>query len=217
MILKVNMAMTLDGKVMRPEGKWYGLTSAEDRLRMDLYRREAQVLILGRNSVVNDDPVVVPRNLQPGERPPLPVLICRHALPPADRRIFRQAIVRPLLLIAADLDRGLDELARVCDIEILSPADLTPSGVLQFLATRSFERALLEGGPRLNYSFFREDLVDFLYLTVVPYVIGQRTLPAILDGEEPLPDFDRPAWELIRTEQVAGEIFLQYRRNRRET
>ena len=46
--LSINMAMTLDGKVARPDGKWYGLSSRNDKKRMDLIRSQADALILGK-------------------------------------------------------------------------------------------------------------------------------------------------------------------------
>ncbi|EMF45079.1 riboflavin biosynthesis protein RibD C-terminal domain protein [Leptospira interrogans serovar Lora str. TE 1992] len=46
--VSVNMAMTLDGKVSRPDGRWYGLSSRNDKKRMDEIRSKAEVLILGK-------------------------------------------------------------------------------------------------------------------------------------------------------------------------
>ncbi|HMZ61570.1 MAG TPA: dihydrofolate reductase family protein, partial [Leptospiraceae bacterium] len=43
-VLSVNMAMTIDGKTARPDGKWYGLSSRNDKIRMDKYRSEADAL-----------------------------------------------------------------------------------------------------------------------------------------------------------------------------
>ena len=42
------MAMTIDGKVERPDGKWYGLSSKNDKAKMDFYRSQYEVLILGK-------------------------------------------------------------------------------------------------------------------------------------------------------------------------
>lgn len=58
--LSVNMAMTLDGRVMRPDGRWHGLTSREDRRRMDEHRSHARALLLGKASLIADDPIVRP-------------------------------------------------------------------------------------------------------------------------------------------------------------
>ena len=63
--LAINMAMTLDGKVARPDGKWYGLSSRQDKRQMDRIRSQADALILGKNSLINDDPVIKLRRQRP--------------------------------------------------------------------------------------------------------------------------------------------------------
>lgn len=206
------MAMTLDGRVMRPDGKWYGLTSAGDRHRMDLYRQEADVVIVGRESVIADDPVVLPKHLHPGRSAPTPTMICRSALPPVDRKMFRQTTARPLLCISGSLQDQLGELANVADVELFE--EPTPSDVLSRLYGRGVRHVLLEGGPRLNWAFFQADLVDVLYLTLVPFLIGQRDLPTIVDGPVAFPDFDQRVWEPHRAHTIGREIFFEYRRIR---
>lgn len=207
--------MTLDGRVMRPDGRWYGLSSAGDRHRMDLYRSEADALIVGRRSVMQDDPVVVPKHLPEGTLPPQPVMICRSELPNPDLKMFAQSTIRPLLLIHKDLEAKLGELAQRAEIGVFETGP-TPAEVLQFLWERGKRQVLLEGGPKLNHSFFRDDLVDVLYLTLVPYLIGQNDLPTIVDGPEAFTGFDRRIWELHRAHTIGSEIFFEYRRIREE-
>ena len=212
-LVKVNMAMTLDGKVMRPDGRWYGLSSPADRHRMDLYRQEADMLLVGKESVIQDDPVVVPKHMPDGILPPQPVMICRNSLPPVDRKIFRQNTVRPLLCITAELEAGIGELADCADLEIFAaPPD--PVSVLDRLFQRGSRGVLLEGGPRVNWAFFEADVVDVLYLTLVPFLIGQKDLPAIVDGPTAFSGFADRAWDLHQALTIGREIFLEYRRIR---
>jgi riboflavin-specific deaminase-like protein len=231
----LNMAMTLDGKVMRPDGAWYGLTSPVDRARMELFRRECDVVIVGKNSVIADDPVVAS-----GARP-VPCMIARGSLPPADRKLFANPQARPILLVGADqpdlahvvqtpapgrplqatdLDpvgapAALRELVQRADLIALPRELLEPASVLDWLyRERAARRVLLEGGPQVNHAFFAADLVDVIYLTIVPYLIGARDLPGIVDGEAAFARFDRPGWCLDRCEPVGQEVFLQYVRVR---
>ena len=209
------MAMTLDGKVARPDGRWHGLSSAGDRHRMDIYRGEADALIVGRESVIQDDPLVVPRHIHEGERPPVPVMICRSRLPPVDRKMFAQTQARPLLCISSQLEPDLGSLSARVDVELFSSPP-TPHSVLERLFALGFRRVLLEGGPRVNWAFFEADLVDVLYLTMVPFLIGQSDLPAIVDGPGALGGFADTRWELHQARTVGNEIFLEYRRIRAE-
>ena len=78
--LSINMAMTIDGKVERPDGKWYGLSSRADKARMDLYRSQNEILLLGKNSIINDNPIIHLRYVE-GEEP-LPVILIRKGTIP---------------------------------------------------------------------------------------------------------------------------------------
>jgi riboflavin-specific deaminase-like protein len=216
--LFVNMAMTLDGKVMRPDGKWYGLSSPMDRLRMDKYRMDVDALIVGKNSVIQDDPVVVPQNLKIGRRrPPVPVMICRNSLPPVEKKLFQQKDVRPLLLVQENLTPEAGEVEKYADVHFLTGEELEPQRVLSHLFKMGFKDILLEGGPALNHAFFQKDLVDVLYLTLVPRLIGNKDLPAIVHGAETFEGFDEREWELKKAETVGDELFLQYKRMRIHT
>ncbi|MCB1169422.1 MAG: RibD family protein [Leptospiraceae bacterium] len=203
--LSVNMAMTLDGKVMLPDGTWHGLTSTRDRLRMDEYRRQARILIVGRNSVEKDNPVF---RLKDGGAGPRPTMICRSRLPVEGLRFFDH---NPLLFIPPALEKQASQLT---SCEVVIREDVSPRAVLEELGRRGYETALLEGGPSLNYDFFLQDLVDRLYLTVVPFVLGDSALPGILDGKRCLPDFKERRWKLHHCEKIENEIFTEYHRLR---
>ncbi len=206
--LAINMAMTLDGKVMRPDGKWYGLSSRKDKARMDVYRSEAEVLFLGKNSIQNDNPVVHLRYVD--QKPPLPVILIRSGNLDSSKRVFHTN-QKPILYCTKknkeDLIQSLGELAQ---IECIGENDLDVEFVLKDLLQKGYTRFLLEGGPTLNSAFFQKGLVNKIYLTIVPFLIGQSNLLGIINQEMPLPHFDEKKWKLIQCEPVEDEIFLCY-------
>ena len=210
--VRVNMAMTLDGKVVLPDGRWHGLTSEEDRKRMDRYRKDADALIVGKGSIVRDDPDLTLRTFPEPSRndeAPRPVLICRNELPPLDRKIFHLKKMRPLIFLDNRLRSSAAELWDSCEI-IFFDGCLLPSQVISHLVAYGYKKILLEGGPTINYSFFREDLVDVVYLTIVPYIIGMSNLPAFVDGSAPIAGFQSKKWKLVGAEPKGDELFLEY-------
>tara|TARA_B100001939_G_scaffold98377_1_gene84712 strand:- start:21737 stop:22345 length:609 start_codon:yes stop_codon:yes gene_type:complete len=201
------MAMTLDGKVMRPDGSWHGLTSSYDRKTMDEYRSRAQALIVGRNSVEKDNPVFALKDGRPGPRP---VMICRSRLPVSNLRFFQH---NPLLYVTPDLaDSEAQPIQNLC--EIISLDNPSPAAVLSDLFQKGYTSVLLEGGPGLNAGFFFEDLVDCLYLTIVPFILGDSSLPGIVDSDRCIPDFENRNWKLERCEKMGNEVFTEYSRQR---
>ncbi|TGL60827.1 RibD family protein [Leptospira sarikeiensis] len=210
--LSVNMAMTMDGKVCRPDGKWYGLSSRNDKRRMDQIRSQTDALILGKNSILNDDPVTHLRYVE-SETEPRAILLVRSGTIPSDRKVFHFSKVKPLLFCTSKNEEEVrSNLSELAEIVPLSGDDLSPDIILNELALRGHSNILLEGGPRLNDSFFRKGLVDRLYVTIVPFMIGQSDLPSITGGKTSYPDFDRENWKLVSSEHIDQEIFLVYDR-----
>lgn len=210
--VRMNMAMTLDGRVVLPDGRWHGLTSEEDRRRMDRYRKDADALIVGKGSIVRDDPDLSLRTFPEPSRSdeaPRPVLVCRNELPPLDRKIFHLKKRRPLIFLHNRLRASSSGLGDCCEIVFFDDCFL-PSQLISHLVAYGYKEILLEGGPTINYSFFKEDLVDVIYLTIVPHIIGMSNLPAFVDGPAPISSFQSKKWKLIRAEPKEEELFLEY-------
>ncbi len=203
------MAMTIDGKVERPDGKWYGLSSRADKARMDMYRSQNEILLLGKNSILNDNPVIHLRYVEGDE--PLPVILLRKGTIPESKNIFTKSKKKPLILTTSSCFSEISQnLHSVADIEIIGENDIHPKDVVQFLLDKGFSKILLEGGPTLNDSFFRNNLVTTIYLTIVPFLIGQKNLSGISNGISSLHGFDEKKWKLENVEQIQDELFLKY-------
>lgn len=211
--LSINMAMTLDGKVTRPDGKWYGLSSKNDRIQMDTIRNKADALIIGKNSILNDNPNTHIKYID-SPNSPRTVLLVRNGIIPRDRNVFRTNIEKPIVFCLQENYKELKgELGGVSEIHCLEGKDMSPHQVIQKLVELGYPKILLEGGPKLNYAFLRENLVHRIHLTLVPFLVGKRNLSSIVDGELPLPDFDQNPWKLVDSKVMKNEIFFIYERN----
>ncbi|MDO6394711.1 RibD family protein [Leptospira santarosai] len=211
--VSINMAMTLDGKVSRPDKRWYGLSSRNDKKRMDEIRSKADVLILGKNSILNDDPVIHLRYVE-NAKDPRPVILLRSGTLPEDKKVFRFSKQSPLIFCLNENHSSvLNNLCSVAEIVPLPGNDLSPPEVLKVLFEMGYREVLLEGGPSLNDSFFRLDLISRIYLTIVPFLIGQNDLPSITGGPQEYLSFDRKKWDLVSSEILENEVFLIYQRS----
>jgi 2,5-diamino-6-(ribosylamino)-4(3H)-pyrimidinone 5'-phosphate reductase len=212
MKLSINMAMTLDGKVVRPDGRWYGLTSKDDKLQMDVYRSQSDALILGKNSVINDNPVVKIRAF-PNALNPRPVILIRNGTLPTDKHVFEESDHIPLVICTKNnLKEIRADLENRAEIFALDSTDLDPKKVTGILKRKGYKNVLLEGGPKLNYSFLDGDLVDRIYITLVPFVIGKNGLAGIADGSSAISGFDEKEWILTSSIAKGNEVFLTYDR-----
>ena len=214
--LRINMAMTIDGRVALPDGRWYGLTSDEDRRRMDCLRLQADALIMGSGSINRDDPSpgmrVVAGDISAHQLPRV-VLICRNSLPDRNKKVFYGEGRSPLVLAHHNLQKHKEEYRGLCEFEFGDDSSLLPLNVLRRLEKLGFQEILLEGGPRLNYAFVNDGLVDIINVTIVPFLLGQHGIPGLVDGKTSLPEFNLARWQLFSMERVESEIFIEYHRD----
>lgn len=69
---------------------------------------------------------------------------------------------------------------------------------------------LVEGGPDINWQLFKDNLVDELFLTIAPKILGGRDYKSIIDGKQfTLPRRGR----LISVYKHDSELFLRYNFN----
>jgi 5-amino-6-(5-phosphoribosylamino)uracil reductase len=67
------------------------------------------------------------------------------------------------------------------------------------------------GGSELVASLLEADLVDEIYLTLCPYLLGGKNAPTAVGGEGFL-EYNAPRLQLIKVQAVGDEVFLHYRR-----
>ena len=90
-------------------------------------------------------------------------------------------------------------------LEVVRTAD--PAEALQDLDRRGVRALLCEGGPTLNRALLGAGLVDELFLTLSPLLVGNNDAPRIVEGE----DLRAPArlqleWVLHHDD----ELYLRY-------
>ena len=101
-------------------------------------------------------------------------------------------------------------IRRAAEVVVLPRRTVSPALVLDDLERRGVRKVLLEGGGTIHFSFLKEDLVDDIYVTLTPRLIGGAGAPSLLDGKGFLKD-DHKKLKLISERRVGDELFLKYR------
>ena len=83
----------------------------------------------------------------------------------------------------------------------------------QQLETLGIKRLAILGGGKLVASVLAAGLIDELWLTVCPLILGGVDAPTPVEGKGFLADL-APKLELLAVKQVGGEVFLHYRCDR---
>lgn len=150
----------------------------------------------------------VARGLAPVPR--LAIVTGRVDLDPA-QRVFSDPDHRPIVVTheAAPAD-ALARVATVADVLQVGADQVDLEAALVALAERGHPRVLCEGGPRLNDALLGADLVDEVFLTLAPTLLG-GSAPRIVHGAgESAPQ----PLALVGVLEHEGELLLRYRRAR---
>ena len=71
---------------------------------------------------------------------------------------------------------------------------------------------LLEGGGTLNWSFFKDDLIDEIRLTIAPWVVGGKNAVSLVDGEGFSRMSEAKKFSLIEVQERDNYVVLKYKR-----
>jgi len=207
----INMVTTIDGRAQL-DGTAEGLGSRADRRLMRLYRAAFDSVGSGAGTMrasgiwlrVGDD--LAARRAASG-RPPNPtgVLIAGRDGVPKDARWFGGD--EPRILIVGR-DNPMDDAPDGTEL-LRAPDELPePAWVLDCLAERGIGSLLLEGGPHLNAAFLEAGLIDEVFWTIGPHLLGDDALPMIAarPGDHGL----RRA-RLVSVLRHDDELFTRYR------
>jgi diaminohydroxyphosphoribosylaminopyrimidine deaminase/5-amino-6-(5-phosphoribosylamino)uracil reductase len=142
-------AMTLDGRVAAADGTSRWISGEPARAEVHELRRQVDAIVVGRGTVLADDPRLTARDADGADlaRQPLRVVVGTGDLPPASHI--------------------LDSAAPTLHVRTREPAD-----VLAALAERGVVDVLLEGGPTLAGAFLAAGLVDRVLAFVAPKFLG---------------------------------------------
>jgi riboflavin biosynthesis pyrimidine reductase len=198
------MVATVDGRAAL-NGSAVGIgSSADHRLLFEL-RAEADVVLHGAGTVRADPlsarvpPDLVAQRTARGLSPqPLGAIVTRSGnLPPRHPYYDSSTLIYVTSDRPVPVDLPTVEICRVADVR----------EAICDLARRGVRRVLCEGGPTLNSALFQGQLIDEVFLTIAPKLLG---------GEDPLTIIRGPRFptmlrlELRSLVELEGELFLRY-------
>ena len=218
------MAMSLDGKITTRDGAGARFASKADQARLRERRSYADAILVGAGTIIADDPTFTERGkygemrVQRGLAPnPVKAVVSGKGSVPETARMFHPngapAVVFTTERIPSD---RLEALKQVADVYVVGEACVDFRRAVETLATQyDVKHLLVEGGSQVNFDMFRAGLIDEVYLTLCPKVIGGHDVPTIVSGEG-FNFADIVDLTLLECRAVGQELFLHYRVNRSE-
>jgi len=200
--ITLKLAVSLDGKVATVQGESKWITGAAARADAHRLRHAHDAVLVGRGTVVADDPALSARaGFEDGRQPVRVLLDSRLRVPPSARLI--QGGGAPVLiatLVGCDPERR--KVLRAAGVELVEfPADgpeVPLRALLAELARRELISVLVEGGPTLLGAMLAEGLGNRVVAYLAPIVLGGSRAPSAIGGTGAARLAD--AWRLHWTE-----------------
>lgn len=222
--MAINMVSSLDGKVS-VEGRANVLGGPADRRAMRNLRSGFDAILRGAATLRAE-------KISAGVPEPLAALRVSRGLPAQPREAIitktgEVSLKTNLLNFAPDRtmiitpEAALDNpaFARLSPLAVLFGAPENPDGDVALPETLrllkkdcGLDRILVEGGPTLNQALISDSLVDELFLTLAPKLVGGRPPDSqtLLDSVAPLPKNLEHHAQLRSVHIAGGELFLRY-------
>lgn len=211
----VNMVSTADGKVVL-DGRAGGIGDDADRALFHQLRTQADAVMMGAGTLraerygrlVRDPELRAKREREGLSADPLAVVVSgRLALTPEIPLL--QAAEQRVVVLTGPAGPEVDGAAARIDYLRAPETRLELAPLLRRLREEHGVRSILcEGGPTLNAALLAEGLVDELFLSLAPKLIG-GSHPLTAVAGQPLPD---PAeMRLVSVLHAGSSLFLRYR------
>ncbi len=169
----VKGAVSLDGGMALESGESRWITGPDARMAAHRLRSEHDAVLVGAGTVAADDPELTVRHTC-GESPMRIVLDSRLSIPPGSK-IFAPGTTVFVSDEAPGERRAAAAAAGMDVVTVpLGPLGLSISDILSALGSRGINSLLVEGGPSVIASFFREGLVDGVALFLSPRIMGRN-------------------------------------------
>jgi len=188
----LKLAVGADGRLPRGKGTPVWITGPDARAHGHLLRAKHDAILVGRGTVLADNPSLTCRLPGMTCRSPVRVVLDRRLRTPPEARLFDDLMVPVWLICAADeehpnTDALQDRGAEVVGVPVDAHGMLGVRDALETLAGRGITRVLVEGGPQLARAFLDADLIDEAVIYQGPKPAGpDGLLPFVSEGLDPV-------------------------------
>ncbi|MEH2376260.1 RibD family protein [Nostoc sp.] len=218
----VVLAMSVDGKIADFRRSPARFGSRVDKAHLEKQIAAADAVLFGAGTLAAygttltvTDPTLVKLRAQGGKPPqPVHILTTHSANLNPEIKFFKQPVRRWLLTTTqgAFSWKGRSEFQQILVFETPT-REIDIPAALKHLATLHITRLVVLGGGELVASLLGLDLIDELWLTVCPLILGGNNAPTPVEGKGFLSDL-APKLQLLEVHTVEQEVFLHYRLQR---
>jgi diaminohydroxyphosphoribosylaminopyrimidine deaminase / 5-amino-6-(5-phosphoribosylamino)uracil reductase len=181
-------ASSLDGKIATRIGESKWISNEESRGYANQLRSVMDAIMIGINTVILDNPLLLPRGDKPKRYPVRVILDSKLRIPPSCELVKTAGKFRTLVFTLPDSRQDRETRLKSMGIEVIRvlPGDngrVALSAVCEEFRRQEITSVLVEGGGELNSSLIVEGLADKIVLFYAPTLIGGKNAPSLIGGK----------------------------------
>ncbi len=181
-------AISLDGKIATKNGNAKWISNVESRIKTHGMRDQVDAILIGKNTLINDDPSLNVRLDSITEGPQKIVIIPKldiFAEQLSKMKIYNWSKTKQLIIICHEsyVTKDIIEEFQKYNIHIIpvsgNPESLAVEEILTELGQREITSLLLEGGSGVYTSFLKAGLINKFHIFQAPIIIGNDGIPML--------------------------------------
>lgn len=206
--------MSIDGKIApaNRNGKEFTQFMKPTHLKiLHSIRASVDAIVVGVDTVLADDPSLTLREAE-GKKP-LRVVLDSKARTPISAKILDTKQAPTLIAVTQNALKEKITILERKNVEVFTSSSnksVNLQELMTALQNRGIKKVLVEGGAEVRWSFFEQNLVDELFVWVMPYVWGGKDSPTLVGGTGFLSAKEAKKLALKSVEQVEGLLVLWY-------
>ena len=206
----LSAAISIDGKIATRSGD-SKLSSKRDLTRLHKLRSQVDAIIIGKNTVNKDDPLLTVRYSK--GKNPIRIILDSHGTISNKSKILQTSNkVKTIIVVSKKITKkNLQKLKKFpVEIMIIGENQVNIKSLIKNLEKRKIKSVLLEGGGTINWEFIKHNLVDEFFITVTPFILGGKRAITLVQGE----GFDKisksPKLRLDNIKRLENDLVLHY-------
>jgi len=215
----VVLAMSADGKIADFRRSPARFGSVNDKIHLEKQIAASDAVLFGAGTLraysttmtITQTILLQQRKIANQHSQPVHIVISRSGNLNPDIKFFRQPVRRWLLTtsLGAYFWQERSEFEEVLVFETPNQ-EIDILAALKYLTNLQINRLAILGGGQLVASFLESNLIDEIWLTICPLILGGSIAPSPVEGTGFLSNL-APKLQLLEVSTIEQEVFLHYR------
>jgi 2,5-diamino-6-(ribosylamino)-4(3H)-pyrimidinone 5'-phosphate reductase len=206
----LSAATSIDGKIATKNGD-SKLSSKQDSIRLHKLRSKVDAILVGKNTVVVDDPLLTVRHTT-GKNPIRIILDSNGTISEKSKILKTCYNVKTIIVVSKKISKSNLKKLNKFPIEIIHAGEksINLKLLLRKLYQKNIKTVLVEGGGTTNWEFIKNDIFDELIITLSPFLIGGVDSVSYVEGQGFSKISKSPNLRLKSTKRLKNHLVLHY-------